>query len=108
HDFRAAAMLLKEADGFAQRRWNDVLEVLCDHDAFLPFRIFQIFSERTGMSMCVMPSGDSASTIALTTAGVDPIVPASPTPLTPIGFTGDGVTVRSSSNSGKSCARGTA
>ena len=30
---------------------------------------------------------------ALTTAGVEPIVPASPTPLTPSGFTGVGVTV---------------
>src|SRR5207245_8575472 len=101
-------ILLQEIDGFAQRCGNDVLEVLRDHDAFLPFRIFQIFSERRGMSICVTPKGASASTTALTTAGVDPIVPASPTPLTPNGFTGDGVIVRSSSNSGKSCARGIA
>src|SRR3989454_5773787 len=101
-------MLLQEVDGFTQRCWNDVLEVLRNHDAFLPFRIFQIFSDRSGMSICVMPNSASASTTAFTTAGVDPIVPASPTPLTPSGFTGDGVTVRSSSNSGKSCARGIA
>src|SRR5262245_33774836 len=101
-------MLLQEVDGFTRRRRNDVFEMLRDHDAFLAFKIFQIFSERTGMSMCVTPNVESASTIAFTTAGVDPIVPASPTPLTPSGLTGDGVTVRSSSNSGKSCARGSA
>jgi hypothetical protein len=32
------------------------------------------------------PKGRSASTIALTTAGVEAIVPASPTPLTPSRF----------------------
>src|SRR3989442_15995031 len=101
-------MLLQEVDCFTQRCWNHVLEVLRNHDAFLPFKILQIFSERTGMSICVMPNGASASTMAFTTAGVDPMVPASPTPLRPNGLTGDGVTVRSSSNSGKSCARGIA
>ncbi len=46
-----------------------------------------------GMSMCRTPKGDRASTTELTTAGDAPMVPASPTPFTPSGFTGDGVTV---------------
>ena len=36
----------------------------------------------------VTPSADSASTMALMTAGAAPIVPASPMPLTPSGFVG--------------------
>src|SRR5262249_26320905 len=107
-DLRASRMFLQEVDGITERRRNDVFEVLRDHDAFLPFKIRQTFSERIGISMFVTPNGASASTTAFTTAGVEPIVPASPTPLTPRGFTGDGVTVRPNSNSGKSCARGSA
>jgi len=38
------------------------------------------------MSMCRTPSGASASMIAFCTAGVDPIVPASPMPLAPSGL----------------------
>ena len=50
----------------------------------------------SGMSMIpVTPSGRSASSTALVTAGVAAIVPASPTPLTPSELTGDGVSVRS-------------
>ena len=41
-----------------------------------------------------MPSGESASTTAFATAAVEAIVPASPTPLTPIGLTGDVALVR--------------
>ena len=40
--------------------------------------------------------------------GVDAIVPASPTPFTPMGFTGEGVTVRPSVNSGRQWALGRA
>ena len=36
-----------------------------------------------GIVTSLTPKGRSASTIALTTAGVEAIVPASPTPLTP-------------------------
>ena len=43
--------------------------------------------------MCRTPSGESASTTEFTTAGEQPIVPASPTPFTPSGLTGDGVSV---------------
>src|SRR5262245_28417717 len=102
YNFRLLAVLLQEADCFAERCCNGVVEVLSNHDAFLPLMMFQSFSGRTGVSTCVTPNGESASTTALTTAGVDPIVPASPTPLTPIGLTGDGVTVRSSSRFGRS------
>src|SRR5262249_19327829 len=102
------AVFLKKGDSFTKRSCNFVFEILSNHDAFLPLRIFQIFSARTGMSMCVTPNGARASTMAFTTAGVEPIVPASPTPLIPIGFTGDGVTVRSSSSVGRSWALGNA
>src|SRR5438128_2986586 len=72
----AASMFLEEVDGFSKRCRNRVLEVLRNHDAFLPFRIFQIFSDRRGMSMCEIPKGARASTTALTTAGAEPIVHA--------------------------------
>ena len=41
-----------------------------------------------GISMSLMPSWRTASTTALTTAGVEAIVPASPTPLTPSALVG--------------------
>ena len=43
-----------------------------------------------GMSMSVTPRCDSASTMALITAGAAPIVPASPMPFTPSGLVGLG------------------
>ena len=52
------------------------------------------------------PYGRSASTIALTTAGVEAIVPASPTPLTPSGLVVAGVSVRSVVKVGRSAADG--
>ena len=60
-----------------------------------------------GMATSVTPSGRSASTIALMTAGVDPIVPASPMPFTPSGLVGLGVTVWSMTMAGTSAAAGT-
>ena len=60
------------------------------------------------MSMYVTPSWRSASMTALTIAGVAAIVPASPMPLTPSEFDGDGVSVRSSSKLGISFAVGSA
>ena len=45
---------------------------------------------------------------AFSTAGEAAIVPASPIPLTPSEFTGDGVSVRSVSNDGTSAAVGSA
>ena len=59
-----------------------------------------------GMAMSVMPSGDRASTTALMAAGAEPIVPASPMPLTPSWFVGLGVTVWSRLMFGTSAADG--
>ena len=55
-----------------------------------------------------MPSGLSASMTALDTAAVLAMQPASPTPFTPSGLTGDGVTVSPSSKLGSHEARGSA
>ena len=48
-----------------------------------------------------MPNGLSASSTALTTAGVEPIVASSPIPFAPSGFSGEGVSVRAVSYSGR-------
>src|SRR5207249_8528009 len=57
---------------------------------------FHTRSDVSGIaSMWSMPSGASASTTAFTTVGVAAMVPVSPAPLMPKGFTGVGVTVRS-------------
>src|ERR1700757_119210 len=50
-----------------------------------------------GMSMCLTPRWDTASTTAFWTAGVEPIVPASPMPFTPSGFRSVGVSLVTSS-----------
>src|SRR5690606_6578340 len=44
----------------------------------------------SGMSRCSTPTWRSASMAALTTAGVEPMAPLSPIPLTPMGLTGVG------------------
>ena len=59
------------------------------------------------MTTSVTPRGRRASTTALITAGVEAMVPASPTPLTPMGLNGVGVTVESSFMSMHSAADGT-
>ena len=59
-----------------------------------------------GICTSLMPHGRSASTIALTTAGVEAMVPASPTPLTPSGLVVDRLTVRSVVKLGRSAAEG--
>src|SRR6266436_1248057 len=46
----------------------------------------QIRSGVAGISMWLMPNGESASTSALATAGMAPTLPASPAPLTPSGL----------------------
>src|SRR2546425_1247730 len=68
----------------------------------------QMRAGRSGMLRCPTPTRRSASTTALTIAGVEPIVAASPMPLAPIGLWGVGVTVWSVVNEGRSSARGTA
>ena len=58
--------------------------------------------------MWVTPRGASASHTAFTRVGTDAMVPVSPTPFTPRGFTGDGVTVCAVSIFGICDAFGTA
>ena len=58
------------------------------------------------MSMCRMPRWDTASTTALCTAGVEPMVPASPMPLAPMGLRCVGVSMVSSVKLGSSAAEG--
>ena len=60
-----------------------------------------------GISTSSTPHGRRASTIALITAGVEAMVPASPTPLTPSGVSVPGVSVRSVTYVGTSAALGT-
>src|SRR5262249_40830338 len=67
----------------------------------------QTFSDLSGTSTCRTPSEESASSTALAIAGVEPIVAASPMPLTPNGLCGVGVTVWSVWKVTKSSARGT-
>src|SRR5690348_18428817 len=55
-----------------------------------------------GMSMCLTPRWDTASTTAFWIAGVEPIVPASPMPFTPSGFRSVGVSLATSSKLGRS------
>src|SRR5205823_4765292 len=132
-NLRVARVLGEKRQRFVKRRRRDVIELCRNHftskssderrqdrkpralilslvtlHLSLLLIIRQTTSGLTGMSMCRTPKGESASTMALTMAGVAPIVPASPTPLTPIGFTSVGVSVRSSSNHGIIFARGTA
>src|SRR6185436_13795669 len=52
----------------------------------------QIFSGVTGRPIVVeAPARARASLTAFSTAGIDPVTPTSPDPLTPIGFFVDGV-----------------
>ena len=60
----------------------------------------------TGISSWRTPNGASASITALWTAGVEPIVPASPIPLAPRALTGVGVSIATSSNDGSALADG--
>jgi hypothetical protein len=109
-DLRRAARAGQVPDRLLDGARADVVEFGGDH-ARAPFAdcmARHTLRAESGMSMWWIPRGDSASTTAFTTAGVDAIVPASPMPLTPSGLTGEGVTVWSSSNAGKPVARGTA
>ena len=66
----------------------------------LPCIVIHTWAGVSGMSAWRTPYGLSASITALTTAGGEPTVADSPTPLTPSGWCGDGVTVSPSSNVG--------
>jgi hypothetical protein len=60
------------------------------------------------MSMCRTPRWATASITAFCTAGVAPMVLASPMPLAPSGLFGVGVSVECTSNDGNSAADGMA
>ena len=62
--------------------------------------------EVVGISMSLTPNWRTASSTALTMAGVEAIVPASPTPLTPSGFDVAGVVTVAVSKLGRSAAEG--
>ena len=81
-------------DRVVERRGAVVVECGRDH-AWPPWMMRHSFSGRSIMSMCFTPNSLSASTAAETMHGVEPSVPASPTPLAPSGLTGVGVTVLS-------------
>src|ERR1051326_1035282 len=98
----------QQRNRFIERRGPNVIELSWNHDTSSRLIDFHTASGLSGMSICFTPKGDSASTTALTIAGVAPIVPASPTPFTPSGFTGEGVSVRSVSNHGSCEALGNA
>ena len=54
----------------------------------------QTFSGVIGMSRCRIPYGVRASTTALCTAAVEPMLPDYPMPLAPNGFRGVGVSMK--------------
>src|SRR2546423_7139427 len=66
------------------------------------FNAAQTLSDVTGISIFVMPRWATASITALTKAAGDPTVADSPTPLAPMGWWGEGVTVWKISNLGVS------
>src|SRR5712692_1468165 len=106
-------MFGKQCDSFIDRLRRQVIKLCWNHLSLSCFQftlliIRQTFSGLMGMSRWRTPNGESASTMAPTIAGVAPIVPASPIPFTPSGFTGDGVSVRSSSIQGTIAALGMA
>src|SRR5262249_27725437 len=101
-------------DGLVHRARLDVIELGRDHAAPpLPLAVpcaasivRQTCCGVHGIVTSLIPSGRSASTIAFTTAGVEAIVPASPTPLTP-SLLPAGLSVLSVMNDGRSAADGT-
>src|SRR5262245_18656652 len=102
-----AASVFELANRVFDRRGALIVECGRDH-ALPPWMMRHSFSGRSIMSMCFTPNSLSASTAADTMLGVEPRVPASPTPLAPSGFRGVGVTVAWSAKRGKSVARGRA
>src|SRR6266436_625628 len=94
-------VLGQEVDCLLDRAGLVVLELGWIHGRlpyFFDLAAWTVFQTRSGVSgmvsMWSMPKPDRASTTALTTAGVEAIVPVSPAPLMPSGLTGVGVSVR--------------
>src|SRR5262249_12070111 len=106
-EFSGAAGGAEFREGVVERRRAHVIERRRNH-ARPPWMIRHSFSGRSIISTCLTPNSLSASTTADTTLGLEPSVPASPTPLAPSGLTGRGVTGAWSPKRGKATARGTA
>src|SRR5207244_13052795 len=95
--FRVLAMLGEKGERLVERRGPGVIERGRNHNRPSFSRIArQTRSGVNGRSRWLIPSGDSASMTAFAIAGVEPIVPASPTPFTPSGFEDEGVSGLSS------------
>jgi hypothetical protein len=93
--FGVVTVFREQRDGFVGGSGAYEVELRGDHDAtaFAARMASQTCCGDAGMVTSRTPMGASASTTAFMTAGVDAIAPASPMPLTPIGFVGLGVTV---------------
>src|SRR5487761_96517 len=99
-----------DAHDSRERAWNAISRVLTQQLQYVvaysvtPFErnAAHTLSDVTGMSMLVIPYGESASITALTYAAGEPTVADSPTPLAPSGWCGEGVTVWPISNLGVS------
>ena len=102
---RVAVARAEQLDALLDALGDLVVERCRDHD-FASSIARQTRSGVAGIWMSVTPRCESASTTALITAGAAAIVPVSPTPLTPNGFVGLGLSVRSSSYDGSSAADG--
>src|SRR5256885_4417592 len=107
-DLRLLAVLDQFRHRLRQGAGDDVVECGWNHRFVPPLRCIncQSFCGVAGIATSRTPNGWSASTMAFITAGVEAIVPASPIPFVPNGFTGLGVMVAASSNDGRSEAVG--
>src|SRR5207249_4201101 len=87
----------QQTQRFVQRLGSKIIKRRRNHKAsgLACWIARQIRYGLSGRSRWWIPSGERASRMALAMAGAAPIVPASPTPLIPIGLLGDGVTVLS-------------
>ena len=83
----------EELDRMVDALGDVVVEPCWDH-AFASWIARQTRSGVAGIWMSFTPRWESASTTALITAGAAAIVPVSPTPFTPSGFVGLGLSVR--------------
>ena len=107
-DLCVLASLTESRHRLVDRARAYVVELDGDHcdSPFAAPMACQTFIGEHGIGTSLTPSGRSASTTALTIAGVDAIVPASPTPFTPNELVVEGVSVRSVVNDGRSTAVG--
>src|SRR3954453_8418940 len=104
-------IISQQIDCLGKRRRADIIEGCGDHWE-APVRAFCTAAQRrggvSGMSRCVIPNGDNASSTAWTMQGGAAIEPLSPMPFTPIGLVGEGVSWNSDRMFGTCSARGTA